>query len=208
MTALMAACAYAGYILFVRLGAGAGQRFVPVAIATVGAAITSFVLGSCWQGVDLTPAPVALAWLALLAVVGQVIGWVLIASALPRLPSSTGASILLLQPVGAVLLAMLLLAERPAVIQLVGCAVVIGAVAMRRADRGPQPAPPPTPTPDLSPHRSGPARPSAGGRRPVSVGSSQWRTCPPRPPRPPRWARCCPTARSSARSPSTTGSSR
>ncbi len=161
VTALMAACAYAGYILFVRLGAGEGQRFVPVAIATVGAALTSFVLGSSWQGVDLTPAPVALAWLALLAVVGQVIGWVLIASALPRLPSSTGASILLLQPVGAVLLAMLLLAERPAVLQLVGCAVVIGAVALAARTRAAPPAPPPSPTPrpEPEPVGTGPVEP-------------------------------------------------
>jgi len=159
VTALMAACAYAGYILFVRLGAGEGQRFVPVAIATVGAAITSFVLGSWWQGVDLTPAPVALAWLALLAVVGQVIGWVLIASALPRLPSSTGASILLLQPVGAVLLAMLLLAERPAVVQLIGCVVVIGAVALAARSRAAPPDPAPTPRPEPAPVGTGPAEP-------------------------------------------------
>lgn len=141
VTALMAAFAYAGYILFVRLGAGEGQRFVPVAIATVGAALTSFVLGSFWQGVDLAPGWRALGWLALLAVVGQVVGWVLIASALPRLPSSTGASILLLQPVGAVLLAMLVLAERPAALQLVGCAVVIGAVALAARTRTPTPDP-------------------------------------------------------------------
>src|SRR3954454_3288671 len=98
VTALTAAAAYAGYLLLVRLGAGPGQRFAPVAIATTGAAASSIVLGSLWQGVDLTPELRALGWLATLAVVGQVVGWVLIASALPRLASSTGASILLLQP--------------------------------------------------------------------------------------------------------------
>ena len=209
VTALMAACAYAGYILFVRLGAGEGQRFVPVAIATVGAALTSFVLGSSWQGVDLTPAPVALAWLALLAVVGQVIGWVLIASALPRLPSSTGASILLLQPVGAVLLAMLLLAERPAVLQLVGCAVVIGAVALAARTRAAPPAPPPSPTPRPEPEPVGTGASSPGGRRPVSFGlTTMGNVSDPTAPRPPRSARCCPTARGSTPSPSTTASSR
>lgn len=135
VTALIAAVAYAGYILLVRLGAGPGQRFTPVAIATLGAAATSFALGSFWQGVDLAPDVRALAWLVTLAVVGQVIGWVLIASALPRLASSTGASILLLQPVGAVMLGALLLGERPGLLQLLGCAVVLGAVAVAARTR-------------------------------------------------------------------------
>ncbi|MEJ2859796.1 DMT family transporter [Actinomycetospora flava] len=142
VTALVAAVAYAGYLLFVRLGAGPGQRFTPVAIATVGAAVTSFVVGSFWQGVDLAPGWPALGWLITLAIVGQVIGWVLIASALPRLASSTGASILLLQPVGAVLLGALVLGERPGVLQLLGCAVVLGAVAVAARTRA---APPPEP---------------------------------------------------------------
>ena len=140
VTALVAAAAYAGYLLLVRLGAGPGQRFTQVAIATVGATVSSFVLGTLWQGVDLTPDARALGWLVTLAVVGQVIGWVLIASALPRLASSAGASILLLQPVGAVLLGALLLGEVPGVLQLVGCAVVLGAVAVAaRARAAPDP---------------------------------------------------------------------
>lgn len=137
VTALLAAVAYAGYLLFVRLGAGEGQRFTPVAFATVGGAVTSFAVGSWWQGVDLAPGWGALGWLALLAVVGQVVGWVLLASALPHLPSATGGSILLLQPVGAVLLGMLLLAERPALLQLAGCVVVIVAVAVAARTRTP-----------------------------------------------------------------------
>lgn len=143
VTALVAAVAYAGYLLFVRLGAGPGQRFTPVAIATLSAAVTSFVVGSFWQGVDLAPGWSALGWLVALAVVGQVAGWVLIASALPRLPSSTGASILLLQPVGAVLLGALVLGEHPGLLQLIGCAVVLGAVAVAARTRTAAPPEPP-----------------------------------------------------------------
>ncbi|WP_243417941.1 DMT family transporter [Actinomycetospora cinnamomea] len=150
VTALIAAAAYAGYLLLVRLGAGEGQRFAPVAVATAGAAVASFLLGSLWQGVDLTPDVRALAWLVVLAVVGQVMGWVLIASALPRLPSSTGASILLLQPVGAVLLGAVVLAERPGVLQLIGCAVVLAAVAVAARIR----AAPPEPAGEPAPRRS------------------------------------------------------
>ncbi|WP_328307696.1 DMT family transporter [Actinomycetospora sp. NBC_00405] len=148
VTALVAAAAYAGYLLFVRLGAGPGQRFTPVAIATVGAAVTSFAVGSFWQGIDLAPDARSLMWLVVLAIVGQVVGWVLIASALPRLASSTGASILLLQPVGAVLLGALILAEVPGVLQLVGCAVVLGAVAVAARTRATPTAPAGEPAPD------------------------------------------------------------
>lgn len=135
VTALLAACAYAGYLLLVRLGAGEGERFTSVGIATVGGTVAAFALGSVWQGVDLTPPAAALGWLLVLALTSQVMGWVLIASALPRLPSATGASILLLQPVGAVLLGIALLGESPTALQLVGCAVVVGAVAVAARGR-------------------------------------------------------------------------
>lgn len=143
LLALLAAFAYAGYLLFLRLGSAPGQRCGPVTLATAAAALSSFVLGTLWEGVDLTPGWAALGWLALLAVVGQSIGWVLIAAGMAQLPSSTGASILLLQPVGAVLLGMLVLGQFPTTWQLVGCAVVIAAVAFaarKRAEPSPESA--------------------------------------------------------------------
>ena len=138
--ALMAAFAYAGYLLFLRIGSAPGEKSGPVALATAAAAVSSFVLGSFWEGVDLTPGWEALGWLALLALIGQCMGWVLIAGGMARLPSSTGASILLLQPVGAVLLGMLVLGQFPTAWQLAGCAVVIGAVAFAARKRA-EPAP-------------------------------------------------------------------
>jgi drug/metabolite transporter (DMT)-like permease len=138
--ALLAAFAYAGYLLFLRLGSAPGQRSGPVTLATAAAAVSSFVLGSLWQGVDLAPGWTAIGWLALLALIGQCMGWVLIAGGMARLPSSTGASILLLQPVGAVLLGMAVLGQFPTAWQLVGCAVVIAAVAFAARTRA-EPAP-------------------------------------------------------------------
>ncbi len=138
--ALMAAFAYAGYLLLLRLGSAPGEKSGPVALATAAAAVSAFVLGSLWEGVDLTPGWEALGWLALLALIGQCMGWVLIAGGMARLPSSTGASILLLQPVGAVLLGMLVLGQFPTTWQLAGCAVVIGAVAFAARTRA-EPAP-------------------------------------------------------------------
>src|SRR5699024_3075974 len=81
--------------------------------------------------------------LAALALVGQVLGWVLLGASLPKLPSQVGASMLLLQPALAVVFAMLLLGERPTAAQLLGCVVVIAAVAVVA----------------LRPRSSGPARP-------------------------------------------------
>ena len=142
VTALVAAAAYAGYILLIRIGSAPGERFAPVALATAAAAASSAVVGGLWQGVDLTPGWVATGWLALLALVGQVMGWVLLATALPRLPSATGASILLLQPVGAVGLGMVVLAEYPSALQLLGCGVVIGSVVLATRVRAAGPVPP------------------------------------------------------------------
>jgi len=138
--ALMAAFAYAGYLLLLRLGSAPGEKAGPVALATAAAAVSAFTLGTLWEGVDLTPGWEALGWLALLALIGQCMGWVLIAGGMARLPSSTGASILLLQPVGAVLLGMLVLGQFPSTWQLAGCAVVIGAVAFAARTRA-EPAP-------------------------------------------------------------------
>jgi drug/metabolite transporter (DMT)-like permease len=140
--ALLAACAYAGYLFLLRLGSAPGQRFGPVTLATAAAAVSSFVVGSLWEGIDVAPGWTAIGWLALLALVGQCLGWVLIAAGMAQLPSATGASILLLQPVGAVVLGMVVLGQFPSVWQLVGCAVVIAAVAFAVRTKAEAPAEP------------------------------------------------------------------
>lgn len=128
--AIAAGAAYAGYLFLLR-GRGTGgttHRAQPVLAATVGAALASVALGPVAGGVDLTPGWSALGWLALLAVSGQVCGWLLISAGLPRLQSNVGAALLLLQPVLAVVFAIGLVGERPTGWQLLGCVVVIGGV--------------------------------------------------------------------------------
>ena len=56
------------------------------------------------------------------------LGWLLVAGATGRLASEVGAILLLLTPVGAVLLGYLVLGERPTVLQLVGCVLVLVSV--------------------------------------------------------------------------------
>lgn len=139
-----AGAAYAGYLFLLRGGGEAVRHQVqPVLAATVGAAVTSLVLGLATSSLDLTPGWPAWGWLAALALSGQVCGWLLITAALPRLRANVGPTLLLLQPVLAVLLSVLLLGERPGGWQLAGCAVVVlgvWATTTGRAARRPAPA--------------------------------------------------------------------
>ena len=59
-------------------------------------------------------------WLALLALTSQVIGWLLISVSLPRLPAALTSVLLLVQPIGAIVLAVLILGEDPSALQLGG----------------------------------------------------------------------------------------
>ena len=59
-----------------------------------------------------TPGPTAMLWLVLLAIGSQVIGWLLIGLALPRLPVVETSVLLLGQPVFTVIWGVLLFDER------------------------------------------------------------------------------------------------
>ncbi|MFI7102370.1 DMT family transporter [Streptomyces sp. NPDC050161] len=124
---IAAGVAYAGYLFLLRLGGGRAQTVAPVCVSTGAAAVAAAVLGGLWTGIDLAPGWPAWGWLAALALFGQVLAWLLITTALPRLAPHTGAALLLLQPVLALLLG-LAIGERPTATQLAGCAVVIAAV--------------------------------------------------------------------------------
>jgi drug/metabolite transporter (DMT)-like permease len=142
-----AGVAFAGYLFLVRLG-GDGTRprpssaegrggiagrearhtVTPVAATTFSAAVSSGVLGALWTGVDVQPGWPAWGWLIPVALLGQVLAWLLINPALPRLAPQRGATLLLLQPVLAVLFGVGFLAERPTPTQYAGCALVVFAV--------------------------------------------------------------------------------
>ncbi|SFT49039.1 Threonine/homoserine efflux transporter RhtA [Actinopolyspora lacussalsi subsp. righensis] len=122
--------AYGGYLFLLRLGGTrhARHRFSPVCLASASAAATALLLGGPWQGVELAVGWPALGWLAALALSSQVTGLLVVGSALPRVPSSVGSTLLLLQPVLAVLWGVLLLGESPTWWQLLGCVLVVGTV--------------------------------------------------------------------------------
>jgi len=69
-----------------------------------------------------------------------VLGWLLIAAALPRVPAAIGSVVLTFQPVSAVLLAMILVDEEPSVVQLAGVAVVVCGIVLATGLRRSEPA--------------------------------------------------------------------
>jgi len=131
-----AGLAYAGYLYLSRSSAQAARGHVvtPVAAATVSAAATTGILGGATQGFAVSLLASAWFWLAVLAVSGQVVAWVLITRGSAGLPPGTAAALLLAQPVLAVVLGAVVLGERPTAWQLAGCVLVVLTVAAATID--------------------------------------------------------------------------
>jgi drug/metabolite transporter (DMT)-like permease len=122
---------YAGFLLVLREGRrGSGPPTGPLLDATVGAALTSLFLGWLDGGLDLAFHWPAHGWILGLALVSQSVGWLLIATALPRLPALEISILLLLQPMATVVWAYLIFAEQLSAVQLAGVVLVLGAVAV------------------------------------------------------------------------------
>lgn len=128
---LLTAVAYTGFILVLRemgrdLRRPAGPLFAATLVATLVAALAGALLGEA----DFVPSWPAHGWLVTLALTSQVLGWLLIAVALPRLPASLTSVVLTVQPVGSVLLGIVLLGEDPAALQLAGVAVIVAGIVI------------------------------------------------------------------------------
>lgn len=140
---------YAGFLLLLRQASPRGQVAGPLADATAVAAVVCLVLAAPLPSDGLLPAWPSHAWLVVLALTSQVLGWLLITSSLPRLPAGLTSILLTVQPIGSVLLGAVLLAEAPTALQLAGVLLVLAGlitVARRRAPAPPAP-PPPAPVP-------------------------------------------------------------
>jgi drug/metabolite transporter (DMT)-like permease len=139
---LATSIAYAGFLLLLRQGSRDLRRAAgPLFDATLVAAVLSAAIGPWVGGVDLVPSWPAHGWLLTLALTSQVVGWLLIAVSLPRVPAALTSVILLLQPVASMGLSAAVLDERPSPLQLLGCVVVLvgvgAATAGRRSSRSP-----------------------------------------------------------------------
>src|SRR5690349_18651036 len=122
--ALLAGVAYAGYLILLRrAGTEGGGRTTMLATATAASASVGALSGLVAGNLDVTPSASALLWLLLLAVTGQVLGWLLVGKAFSALPASGGSAVLMLQPAAAILFGAALLGQWPTPLQLTGCAL-------------------------------------------------------------------------------------
>ena len=136
---LATAVAYAGFLLVLREGNRDTRRPAgPLFDATLAATIAILPAGWLLGELELRPTWPEHAWLVILALTSQVLGWLLISGALPRAPAALTSIVLTVQPVMSVLLGIVLLGESPSGVQLVGIAVVVGGILRatvgRRAD--------------------------------------------------------------------------
>jgi drug/metabolite transporter (DMT)-like permease len=121
--------AYSAFILILReTGRDLRRLAGPLFDATASAAVFAAVAGAIIGDVDLTPSWPAHGWLLVLALSSQVVGWLLIAASLPRLPAAVSSVLLTIQPLGSVILGVVLLGERPTALQLAGAACIFSGV--------------------------------------------------------------------------------
>lgn len=135
---------YAGFLLLLRRGSHDLRRSAgPLFDATLVGCLLSAAAGPFVGGIDLVPSWPAHGWLLTLAITSQVVGWLLIAVSLPRVPAALTSVILLLQPVASVVLSAAVLGERPSRVQLLGSVIVlvgvVAATAGRREGRDAEP---------------------------------------------------------------------
>jgi drug/metabolite transporter (DMT)-like permease len=128
---LASAVFYAGFLLGYRRSNRTQAPAVGSLLdATAGAAVATLVAAPFLGSFDIVPSWPAHGWLLALALGSQVIGWLAIGYALPRLPAAETSTFILIQPVLTMVWGALLFAERPSVVQLTGAAVVLVGVGM------------------------------------------------------------------------------
>ena len=141
--ALLAAVFYSGFILGYRqANTQQAPSAGPLMEATLGLVLITPIVGLIGSGVDYVPAWPSHGWLLALALSSQVVGWMLIGYALPRLPAAETATIILLQPALTLIWGAVILGERPSLLQLIGAGIVLGGVGFvalaRSRSRGEQ----------------------------------------------------------------------
>jgi drug/metabolite transporter (DMT)-like permease len=144
LLALLAAVFYATFLLaFRHSNDERAPAAGPLMEATLGAAVTILVMGLVTSSIDLEFTWPAHGWLLALALGAQVVAWLLIGYALPRLPAVETATIILIQPALTTIWGALIFDERPSTLQIVGAITVLAGVAfvaVARARKTAEPA--------------------------------------------------------------------
>jgi drug/metabolite transporter (DMT)-like permease len=126
---LLAGVSYSGFLLIFREANRTQSRVGPLLDSTVGTAIGALASTFIDPHFTLLPAADAQRWLVLLAINSQVIGWLLIGAAMPKLPAIETSVLLVGQPVITVLWGVLFFGERLSAWQWTGAAIVLIGVA-------------------------------------------------------------------------------
>jgi drug/metabolite transporter (DMT)-like permease len=133
--------AYACYILVFRHGSAALRPPAgPLFDVTVSATVTTLAGGLLIGDADLVPSWPGHAWLVTLALTSQILGWLLIAQSLPRLPAAIASMLLTIQPIASVILAAIIFGEAPTVLQVAGVAALLAGLVAVAGSRTPEPA--------------------------------------------------------------------
>lgn len=128
---LLAAIVYAAFLLVYRTANRTpGPPSGPLLDSTLGMIAGALASAGFDAHFTFTPGVTATSWLVLLAIGSQVIGWLLIGLALPKLPVIETSVLLLGQPVFTVIWGVLLFDERLSVLQWTGSAIVLAGVGV------------------------------------------------------------------------------
>ncbi len=134
---VMAGVTYAAFLLVYRhANRTPGPRSGPLLDSTLGMMAGALACAVFDPHFTFVPGLQADRWLVLLAVGSQVIGWLLIGAALPKLPVVETSVLLLGQPVCAVIWGVLIFGEQLSVVQWAGSAIVLAGVAVLSLRRG------------------------------------------------------------------------
>jgi drug/metabolite transporter (DMT)-like permease len=139
---ILTGLSYAGFILVLRHGSSDMRRPAgPLFDATLVAAVVATGAGLVIGDADLVPSWPAHGWLVTLALTSQVVGWLLIGASLPRLPAAIASLLLTLQPVGSIVLGVIIFGEAPTGLQLAGVAAILCGLVLVASMRAPARAP-------------------------------------------------------------------
>lgn len=130
---------YSGYIFFLRLGQSSVEKMPSSKKLAYVAGLTSLTLLPFLvaQGSFEFPSAENWYWVLLVALIPQVLGWLVITHSLPKIPIGRAGLILLLQPVLATIWSFLIFHERLHSIQLAGGALTLFGVYLGNTSRVP-----------------------------------------------------------------------
>ncbi|HYZ18219.1 MAG TPA: DMT family transporter [Gaiellaceae bacterium] len=127
--------AYSGFLLAMRKSTDPRRVAGPLFEATLATTVFLLPAGLVLGDLDFTPSLEATAWLVVLALSSQVVGWLLISISLARLPTALTSVLLTFQPLLSVLFAAWLVDERPSALQLLGAGAILTGLLIAAAGR-------------------------------------------------------------------------